>query len=309
MAITHKHSTTFRGNTPTLQGDRGFGQSNNIPVETPDTYSAPASPDRKKSRKGIIAAALSVGVAALSFIGIRAADNGSESRLTSRGAAATQPNRSSSTEATVYSYTPENDSTTGTLHLANILPGEQFLTFRRPESSVDIRVPKLRVNGTPTELSESGLALMAAYLTSGEQQFADALTSDKIGQNFLSNARDKLNIPYTLKNNPTSSDLQVSIFDSTSDPASFVESTDPQGRKTVTLDHGTIYLRTFWDTATHPENMSLDYNAWQGEASHTMQPFPQMTFTQLAFHLGKDTEGNTTVTKLDVLLVPNPAAN
>jgi len=139
---------------------------------------------------------------------------------------------------------PEKSPHVGNIDIKRIYPGEEVITDELPNGKV-ITVPAKARKGSDNERAEALLAQVTAYLTTGEEEFLNALTKYVPLKDGLRKQRQEWVEPVQ-EGPPTGSinprDAQVMTFDDPSDPAKFTHHTDEFNREVLELSEGTLYF-------------------------------------------------------------------
>ena len=130
----------------------------------------------------------------------------------------TTPTTEAATTTLAIAEQPAHRLKTGNIYLAHLLPGEPFITATTSRGEV-IKVPQLRVKGTPSQLAESALSLMSCYLSTGEQACLDKLTQNQNIQNGLKEWRQR---EFVKENTFT----QAVFYDKEAFPTEFTRTTE-----------------------------------------------------------------------------------
>jgi len=169
---------------------------------------------------------------------------------------------------------PEKSPHVGNIDIKRIYPGEEVITHTLPNGKV-IKVPAQARTGSDNERAEVLIAQVTAYLTTGEEEFLNALTKYVPLKDGLRKQRQEWVKPVQAAGASTGSinplDTQVMAFDPPSDPAEFTHHTDEFNREVLELSEGTLYF----DLAVDP----FDTNEWQPESVRSIGALASTTKT------------------------------
>lgn len=166
-----------------------------------------------------------------------------------------------------------NPNTYGNFYIGKIIDGEPTLSAVRPNGDT-IEVPKVRFNGTTDEFVGSALALLAGYLTTGDQALLNELVpnSRKHGPltEWYSNAKS------------TSNNYQAVFYDDPNDPAAFSKVEGNDGRTYYALEDGTLYYDRF--------SVAQGDNSWQSNETRKFTPTSKFKKLVIVTALGNNGE-------------------
>lgn len=167
-----------------------------------------------------------------------------------------------------------------TFNSARILPGEQTISATRPNGEV-INVPTLRETDDPSLLFESITGLMACYLTTGNQQCLDELTTIPGIRSDMEEQRQHLTKEYL---GHGIKDLQVAFH------------TDKQPDKPLVSKNPITNVYQFEPQAGSAVYVDLTSDEiWQGSDKRDFPNLPKYELKQFNFEIGKNTHGKPEV--------------
>lgn len=146
----------------------------------------------------------------------------------------------------------------GNIDISQILPTDRTIAGTR-DNGQRIEVPRLRETNDPAAFAESALALVAGYVSTGNEQMLTALTNnDNIQQGFRNFRQDYAGESSNgyIESSDGKDAWQLAIYDLDDDPATFTARPDMPGQYVVEQTGGTLYVN-FWSD-----------DEWQGDETH-----------------------------------------
>lgn len=172
------------------------------------------------------------------------------------------PQETTDTTAPVEIEEPLGNMEFGNLVLADAYkPGEEFVAATRPNGEV-LQIPKLRSLDDPQAFGESALALMACYLSTGNEDCLIEFSENPDIQANLTAMREGslLHVIEPLEGYPTLDNFQLVFYDTPEDPATFRYNPNTNF---FTLDSGSIRMQLSDDEKWQGIEST---DAWYGRA-------------------------------------------
>lgn len=243
----------------------------NDSLQSPSTQDAAETEDlvTNKSTRNKLAVLIGGGAFTLAAIGIGYSfgkdspeDTPTERVIVSDETAEDQPTSTTfeSNDADPSNTVPEFDSSIeGSIDISRVIDGDE--TIKMEWNNQTIEIPRLRDTDDTKLFLESFFALEACFISTGNEECLNELSTDKAFHEDLIAIRNvhlgKSSNAH-LDDNGAPDSWQIAIYDNPENPAVFSDSTDEFGNRQITLTSGTLY-QNYWHS---PE--------WQGEDTKQM---------------------------------------